>query len=55
MLEAAWSVLSWLWWAVTGLLKVLNAVVGLVILQTNLTVRQTERRGEQRLCGSSLE
>lgn len=36
--EAAWSVLLWVGWGVAGLLKVLQAVLVLATLQTNLTV-----------------
>lgn len=39
MFEVAWSVLSWAGWGMVGLVKVLQAVLVLATLQTNLTVR----------------
>lgn len=36
---AAWLVLSWVGWGLAGLVKVLQAVLVLATLQTNLTVR----------------
>lgn len=37
--RAAWLALSWAGWALAGLVKVLQAVLVLATLQTNLTVR----------------
>lgn len=37
---AVWSVLSWVWWGVAGLLNALQVVVVVVTLQTNWTVRK---------------
>ena len=39
MFGVAWSVLSWAGWGMMGLVKVLQAVLVLATLQTNLTVR----------------
>lgn len=43
MFGVAWSVLSWAGWGMMGLVKVLQAVLVLATLQTNLTVRVYQR------------